>query len=173
VWKGVPVNCGPKGLPFDANLLYRQRGRTLHGRVAASGIAKVTGRYAMTAAAADFDGDGWTDVYVACDSTPSILYRNNRDGTFTDTRVESGVAYGELGNAQAGMGLAVADYDRDGALDLLKTHFADDIPRSTAASARAVRGRRDRGRARVQNRYVEWGAGLPDLDNDGWPDSST
>ena len=78
-------------------------------------MARVTGRYPMTAAAADFDGDGWPDIYVACDSTASILYRNNRDGTFTDTAVESGVAYGEYGDAQAGMGLAVGDYDRDGA----------------------------------------------------------
>jgi enediyne biosynthesis protein E4 len=172
VWKGVPVNCGPKGLPFDANLLYRNAGDGTFTDVSErSGIAKVTGRYAMTAAAADFDGDGWTDVYVACDSTPSILYRNNRDGTFTDTAVESGVAYGELGNAQAGMGLAVSDYDRDGRLDLLKTHFADDIPalyrglgRGLYEDAATTAG------LALQNRYVEWGAALPDLDNDGWPD---
>jgi hypothetical protein len=172
VFKGVPVNCGPKGLPFDANLLYRNRGDGRFEDVSdRSGVAKVTGRYAMTAAAADFDGDGWTDVYVACDSTPSILYRNNRDGTFTDTAVESGVAYGELGNAQAGMGLAVADYDRDGALDLLKTHFSDDIPALYRGLGRGLY--EDVAMAAglsVQNRYVEWGAGLPDLDNDGWPD---
>ena len=71
---------------------------------AASGIAKVTGRYPMTALAADLDGDGWTDIYVACDSTAAILYRNNHDGTFTDVALESGAAYSENGNAQAGMG---------------------------------------------------------------------
>ena len=114
----------------------------------------------MTATAADFDGDGWLDIYVACDSTASILYRNNRDGTFTDVAVESGVAYGEMGNAQAGMGLALGDYDRDGRLDLLKTHFADDIPalyrnlgRGQFEDAATAAG------LAVQNRYVEWGAG--------------
>ena len=125
----------------------------------------------MTAAAADFDGDGWVDVYVACDSTAAILYHNNGDGTFSDRAVRSGSAYDPLGNAQAGMGLAVNDFDRDGRLDLLKTHFADDIPalyrnlggglfEDVAVSAGLG----------VENRHVEWGAGMPDLDNDGWPD---
>jgi hypothetical protein len=108
VWKGVPVNCGPKGLPFDLNQLYRNAGDGTFTDVSErSGIAKVSGRYPMTAVAADLDGDGWVDLYAACDSTPSILYRNNRDGTFTDVAVESGLAYGEFGNAQAGMGLAL------------------------------------------------------------------
>jgi hypothetical protein len=172
VWKGVPVNCGPKGLPFDSNLLFRNAGDGTFTDVSErSGIAKVTGRYPMTAVAADFDTDGWVDLYVACDSTASILYRNNHDGTFTDTAVPSGLAYGELGNAQAGMGLALGDFDRDGQLDVLKTHFADDVPalyralgRGLFEDAATVTG------LGVLNRYVEWGSGLPDLDNDGWPD---
>jgi hypothetical protein len=111
------------------------------------------------------------DIYVACDSTASILYRNNHDGTFTDTAVESGVAYSENGAVQAGMGLAAGDYNRDGRLDLLKTHFADDVPAlyrnlgkglyEDVASAVGIA---------ALNRYVEWGAGMPDLDNDGRPD---
>jgi hypothetical protein len=171
-WKGLPVNCGPKGLATDTNLLYRNNGDgTFTDVSAASGIARVTGRYSMTAAAADLDGDGWIDLYVATDSTAAILYRNNRDGTFTDVALPSGVAYNEMGSPQAGMGLALGDVDADGALDILKTHFADDIP--------ALYRHRGRGLFEdvatqaglgAQNRFVQWGAGLPDLDNDGWMD---
>jgi hypothetical protein len=172
LWKGIPVNCGPKGLPFDTNLLYRNRGDGTFEDVSdRSGVAKVSGRYSMTATAADFDGDGWPDIYVACDSTAAILYRNNHDGTFTDAAMSSGVAYGEFGSAQAGMGLAVGDYDGDGRLDLLKTHFADDVPalyhnlgRGLFEDVAVAAG------LGVMNRYVEWGTGMPDLDNDGRPD---
>jgi hypothetical protein len=172
VWKGIPVNCGPKGLPTDTNLLFHNEGGGSFRDVSApSGVARVVGRYSMTAAAADFDGDAWPDIYVACDSTASILLRNNRDGTFTDSAVESGVAYGEYGAAQAGMGLAAGDYDRDGRIDLLKTHFADDIP---ALYRNLGRGQFEESSVAaglgVQNRYVEWGAGMPDLDNDGRAD---
>ncbi len=172
LWKGIPVNCGPKGLPTDTNLLYHNEGDGTFTDVSEkSGIAKVTGRYSMTATAADLDGDGWTDIYVASDSTAAILYRNNKDGTFTDVAVPSGVAYDEDGRAQAGMGLGLGDYDGDGLLDLLKTHFADDIP---ALYRNLGRGQfEDVAVATglgVMNRYVEWGAGLPDLDNDGFPD---
>ena len=171
-WKGVPVNCGPKGLTTDTNLLYRNNGDGTFADVSeASGVAKVTGRYAMTAAAADFDDDGWIDVYVATDSTAAILYRNNHDGTFTDVALQSGSAYNELGAPQAGMGLGVGDYDADGALDILKTHFADDIP---ALYRNRGHGQFEdvatRAGLSVQNRFVQWGAGLPDLDRDGWMD---
>jgi enediyne biosynthesis protein E4 len=171
-WKGIAVNCGPKGLPTDTNLLYRNEGLGRFSDVSArSGIAQVSGRYPMTAVAVDMDADGWTDIYVASDSTAAILYRNNKDGTFTDVAVESGIAYNDQGGAQAGMGLAVGDYNNDGLLDLIKTHFADDIPslyrnlgkglfEDTATAAGL----------NVQNRHVEWGAGLADFDNDGFMD---
>jgi hypothetical protein len=172
LWKGIPVNCGPKGLPFDSNLLFHNEGDGSFRDVSeGSGVARVVGRYAMTATAADLDGDSWTDIYVACDSTASILYRNQHDGRFSDTALSSGVAYDEYGNAQAGMGLSLGDYDADGLLDLLKTHFADDIP---ALYRNLGRGQfHDAAGAAglgSENRYVEWGAGMPDLDNDGWPD---
>ncbi len=172
LWKGIPVNCGPKGLPTDTNLLYRNRGDgTFEDQSVASGIARVTGRYAMTAVALDLDDDRWLDIYVAADSTAAILYRNNHDGTFSDVAVERGAAYNDLGNPQAGMGIAVGDFNVDGRFDLMKTHFADDIP----ALYRGL----DRGLFEdvatsaglgTQNRHVEWGAGFPDLDNDGLPD---
>jgi enediyne biosynthesis protein E4 len=172
LWKGVPVNCGPKGLPTDTNLLYRNDGDGTFSDVSArSGIDRITGRYSMTAAAADLDADGWTDIYVAADSTAAILYRNNRDGTFTDIAVESGAAFNDQGSAQAGMGLAVSDYNLDGRLDLLKTHFADDLPALYRNLGKALF--EDVAMASglgAQNRHVEWGSGMPDLDNDRLPD---
>ena len=172
LWKGVPVNCGPKGLPTDANLLYRNLGDGRFEDVsAASGIARVRNRYPMSVVAADLDDDGWVDVYVASDSTAAIHYRNNRDGTFTDVALAQGTAFSETGTPQAGMGAAAGDIDADGRIDLVKTHFADDIP----ALYRALGNGRFEEIAMAAglgslNRYVEWGVGLPDLDNDGWHD---
>jgi len=171
-WKGIAVNCGPKGLPFARNWLYHNNGDGTFTDVSdKSGISQVKERYPMTAAAADFDEDGWTDIYVACDSTASILYHNNHDGTFTDVALESGAAYNEDGQPQAGMGLAIGDYNGDGHLDIFKTHFADDIPvlyrnlgKGMFEDATMATG------LGSVTRYVEWGAGMPDLDNDGWPD---
>jgi hypothetical protein len=172
LWKGIPVNCGPKGLPSDTNLLYHQeRDGTFRDVSVESGIAAVRNRYSMTAAAADFDGDGWVDIYVASDSTAAILYRNRGDGTFTDVALPSGVAFSENGMAQAGMGLAVGDFNADGRLDLLKTHFADDIPALYRSLGNGVfEDTATAAGLAVRNRYVQWGAGMPDLDNDGWPD---
>src|SRR5882762_9486808 len=129
LWKGIPVNCGPKGLSTDTNLLYHNKGDGTFTDVSeSSGIAKVHDRYAMTAVVTDFNDDGWPDIYVACDSTASILYRNNHDGTFTDVAIETGAAYNEDGQAQAGMGVTVCDYNGDGLVDIFKTHFAEDLP---------------------------------------------
>jgi hypothetical protein len=171
-WKGIPVNCGPKGLPFAHNWLYRNNGNSTFTDVSeASGIGKVTGRYPMSVAAADFDEDGWIDLYVACDSTASIFYHNNGNGTFTDIALESGSAYNEDGQPQAGMGLGIGDFNRDGHLDIFKTHFADDTPVLYRNSGKGmfedVTLAAGFGAA---TKYISWGAGMPDVDNDGWPD---
>jgi len=172
VWKGIPVNCGPKGLPFARNWLYRNNGDSTFTDVSEqAGIGRIRERYPMSSAAADFNEDGWNDLYVACDSTASILYMNGRNGTFTDVALENGVAFNEDGNAQAGMGLGIGDYNRDGRLDIFKTHFADDTPvlyrnlgRGAFEDVTMAAG------FVAATRFVSWGAGMPDLDNDGWPD---
>ncbi|MGH9741643.1 MAG: CRTAC1 family protein, partial [Candidatus Acidiferrum sp.] len=171
-WKGVPVECGPRGLPTGRHSLYRNNGDGTFTDVSEhAGIAKATGCYGMTVVAADFDEDGWTDVFVACDSTPSLLFMNNHDGTFREEGVVRGVALSDDGEEQAGMGVGVGDYDLDGHLDLFKTHFADD---ANGLFHNDGHGNFDdvtrRSRVGVETRYICWGAGMVDLDNDGYPD---
>ncbi len=174
MWKGVAVNCGPKGLPTDTNLLYHNNGDGTFTDVSdKSGISKVTGRYAMTAVVTDYDDDGWSDIYIACDSTASILYRNNKDGTFTDTALESGVAYSEDGNAQAGMGLGIGDYNGDGFVDIFKTHFSDDLPALYRNTGRGMFDDASRLAGFDHTKYVQWGTGMFDFDGDGWADIFT
>jgi enediyne biosynthesis protein E4 len=171
-WKGLPVECGPRGLPPGYHSLYRNNGNGTFTDVSGpTRISQVDGRYGMTAVSADFDEDGWPDIYVACDSTPSVLLVNNRKGAFTEEGVLRGVALSEDGREQAGMGVGVGDYDLDGHLDLLKTHFADDTNGlyhndGTGNFEDVTRS----AKVGVETRYICWGAGMMDLDNDGWPD---
>ena len=174
LWKGIAVNCGPKGLPTETNLLYHNNGDGTFADVSeSSGISKVRDRYAMTAVVTDFNDDGWPDIYVACDSTASILYKNNRDGSFADVAVETGAAYNEDGQAQAGMGVTVGDYNGDGHVDIFKTHFADDLPILYKNSGRAFFEDSSRAAGFDHTPFVQWGTGLVDFDNDGWPDVFT
>jgi len=174
LWKGVPVNCGPRGFPTDTNLFFRNRGDgTFEDVSQASGIGRVQGKFAMTALVTDYNNDSWPDIYVACDSTACILYRNNRDGTFTDVALEAGAAYSEDGQSQAGMGIATGDYDGDGLLDIFKTHFADDLPVLYRNTGEGYFEDASRAAGFDHTRYVQWGTGLADLDNDTWPDVFT
>src|SRR5438309_848097 len=171
-WKGVPVECGPRGLPTGRHSLYRNNGDGTFTDVSQkAGIASATECYGMTVVAADLDEDGWPDIYVACDSTPSLLFMNNHDGTFREEGVVRGVSLSDDGMEQAGMGVGVGDYDLDGHLDLFKTHFAED---ANGLYHNDGKGKFDdvtrAARIGVETRYICWGAGIVDLDNDGHPD---
>lgn len=172
IWKGVPVECGPRGLPYTGNLLYHNLGGGKFSDVSkASGMAETNGHYCLSVTPFDYNLDGWPDIYIACDSTPSILYRNNHDGTFTDVAPDAYVAYSEDGREQAGMGSTVADYDNDGWPDLFKTNFSDDTSslyhgnRDGTFTSTIV----DAGLG-LNTAYLGWGAMFLDVDNDGWPD---
>ena len=171
-YKGVPVACGPPGLTGGKNLLYRNLGGGKFADVSASsGITRASGTYALGASTLDFDDDGWVDLYVANDSNPSALYRNNRDGTFTDIGVAAGCAYSQDGKPQAGMGVAVGDYDRDGRMDIFKTNFAGDTSTLYANAGRLQCEDRTFAAGLGRNtRWLGWGVGFLDLDLDGWLD---
>jgi hypothetical protein len=171
-WKGVAVNCGPRGLPTGFVQLFHNTGDGTFTVVSKqSGVAAASGSYPMTCVAADYDNDGWPDIYVACDSTPSWLFHNQRDGTFREEALERGVALSEDGLEQAGMGVAVGDFDLDGNPDIFKTNFADD---TNVLYRNDGKGNFDdltvHSGLGVETRYVGWGAGMIDLDNDGLPD---
>ena len=171
-WKGIPVECGPRGLQTGRHSLYHNNGDgTFTDVTEHAGISRATPSYGMTVVAADFDEDGWPDIYVACDSTPSLLFINNHDGTFREEGVLRGAALSDDGMEQAGMGLGIGDYDLDGHLDLFKTHFADDANILYHNDGKAnLEDATTSSRLAVETRYVCWGAGILDLDNDGYPD---
>ncbi|HEX4165836.1 MAG TPA: CRTAC1 family protein [Bryobacteraceae bacterium] len=170
-WKGIPVMCGPRGLPLARNILYHNNHDGTFTDVSGpAGILKPGGRYGLGVVAADLDNDGWPDIYVACDMTPSLLFHNKHDGTFEERGAEAGVAFNFDGALQAGMGIAIADYDGDGRLDIAKTNFSGDLTSLfhnddgkffTDVSREAGLGARQ---------YLGWGVAFVDVDNDGWRD---
>jgi hypothetical protein len=172
IWKGVPVMCGPRGLHAAKNILYHNLGGGKFEDVTVkSHIDQTPGHYSLSVSTLDYDNDGWPDIYVACDSTPSILYHNNHDGTFTDVAVVAGAAFNEDGRAQAGMGSTVADFNGDGTLDIFRTNFSDDTStlyrnngNGTFDDVTYAAG------LGLHTQYLGWGAMFFDFDNDGWPD---
>ncbi len=168
-YKGLMVACGPNGLPKTGSKLFRNRGDGQFTDVSdASGVARAELGYGLGVLASDFDDDGWPDIYVANDGEPSHLFWNNRDGTFTEDGLATGVATSMDGRTQAGMGVAAGDYDGDGYLDIFKTNFSEDLPN-------LYRYRGDRTFDEVTTsaglgvnfRYLGWGCGLIDFDHDG------
>jgi hypothetical protein len=168
----VPVFCGPNGVPQERYRLYHNNGDGTFTDVSErSGILAVKPNYPLSVSAADFDGDGWPDIYVACDTSPSLLFRNNRDGTFTERGLESGVSLNEDGREQGGMGLGIGDFDTDGNLDILKTHFSADTNILYKSNGKgSFRDVTTRAGLAVETRFVGWGAAIQDFDNDGLPD---
>jgi hypothetical protein len=172
VWKGVPVMCGPRGLMPDKNILYHNLGRGKFEDVTTRAhIDQTPGHYCFSVSTLDYNNDGWPDIYVACDSTPSILYRNNRDGTFTDVGIIAGAALNEDGREQAGMGSTVGDYDGDGNLDIFRTNFSDDTASLYHNNGDGTFSDRTfPAGLGLLTRHLGWGAMFFDFDNDGWPD---
>lgn len=171
-FRGVPVHCGPRGLPLSTNLLFRNQGDgTFRDVSTESGIAKANPTYGMTVVAADFNEDGWTDIFVASDSTPNLLFINQHDGTFKEEGLERGVSLSDDGMEQANMGVAVGDFNRSGHLDIFTTHFCDDTPVLYRNSGKAdFADVTEASGFGVETRYVDWGTGFEDFDNDGSPD---
>src|SRR5215467_284064 len=172
MWKGVPVMCGPRGLPWGKNILYHNLGNGAFEDVTKKAkIDQTNGHYAFSVSTLDYDDDGWPDIFVACDSTASILYHNNHDGTFTDVAVISGAAFNDDGREQAGMGSTVGDYDGDGRLDIFKTNFSDDT--STLLHNNGDGTFDDKtfpAGFGLNTQYLGWGTMFVDVDNDGWAD---
>jgi enediyne biosynthesis protein E4 len=171
-YEGVPIFCGPAGLAVPQHFLYRNNGDGTFADVSKqSGIGAIRGSYGFTALAFDADEDGWQDIFVACDATPSLLLMNNHDGTFREEGLLRGVALGSGGEPLGGMGISPGDYDLDGHLDLIKTHFQK---QSTGIYHNNGKGEFEDvtvpAGLNPERRFISWGTALQDFDNDGYPD---
>ena len=172
-YKGVPVQCGPRGLPGAGDSLFHNNGDGTFTDVSKkAGVSDADGYYGLGVICSDFDDDGLVDIYVANDSTPNFLYHNNGDGTFKEVGFTSGTAVNDNGSEQGSMGVTVGDYDHDGRFDLFVTNFADeyntlyhddghgsftDVSYAAKLAAASLP-------------YVGWGTKFFDFDNDGWVD---
>jgi len=172
-YHGLAVQCGPRGLKGAGDLLFHNNGDGTFTDVSkAAGVDDPHGYYGLGTIWSDFNEDGRLDLFVANDSTPNFLYRNDGKGHFTDVAFLAGAAVSQDGSEQAGMGVALGDYLHTGRLSLFVTHFSEEY---------AALFRNDGGmsftdvsfQAGVANPtipYVGWGTAFFDFDNDGWPD---
>jgi hypothetical protein len=171
-YRGIPVQCGPRGLPGEGDLLFRNEGDGRFTEVgAAAGVSDPRGYFGLGVAWFDYNDDGWPDLYVADDSTPSLLYQNQKDGTFKEVGFPMGVAVSDDGGEQGGMGLAIGDFDRSGRLGIFKTNFAEEhnnLYRNEGTHFTDVTFRA--GTGAVSLPFVGWGTAFLDYDNDTWPD---
>ena len=172
LYKGIMVACGPPGMLGDSDILYHNNGDgTFTDVTEAAGIKNAQGTYGLGVLTGDFDNDGWPDIYVANDSTPSALFQNKRNGKFEDIAVDAGCALSPDGKPQAGMGVSAADYDLDGNLDIVKTNFAGDTPSLYHGIGKGnFEDNTFLGGLGAHTQYLGWGVGFLDFDNDGWPD---
>jgi len=171
-YKGIFVACGPPGLAGAKNLLYHNNGNGTFSDVSQkAGMWNAIGTYGLSVAASDLDNDGWPDIYVANDSAPATLYLNQHDGTFKDVAIENGAALSAEAKPQAGMGVSIGDYNRDGNLDIVKTNFAGDTDSLyTNLGDGVFEDRTYPSGLGVNTRLLGWGVGFFDMDNDGWLD---
>lgn len=169
-YRGIRVQCGPRGLPGERDYFYRNKGDGTFEEIADKiGVSDKSKYFGLGVVWADYDNDGWLDLYVADDSSPNYLYKNNRDGTLTDVSFESGTSYGGSGEEQGSMGVSIADYDNDGRLDIFVTNFENEY--NTLYRNLGEKGFLDISAesrlAQVSKPYVGWGTAFVDFDNDG------
>ena len=171
-YKGIVVACGPPGLEGGKNLLYHNNGNGTFTDVSErAGMWGTLGTYALSCGVADLDNDGFPDIYVANDSTSATFYQNQKDGTFKDQAIEAGVAYSPDGKPQAGMGVSIGDYNRDGLLDIVKTNFAGDTDSLYMnLGDGSFDDRTYQAGLGMNTRLLGWGVSFIDIDNDGWLD---
>ena len=171
-YKGIQVACGPPGLEGGKNLLYRNNGDgTFTDVTEKAGMNGTLGTYALSCVAADLDATGWPNIYVANDSTSATYYVNQKDGTFRDQAIEAGVAYSPDGKPQAGMGVSIGDYNRDGLFDIVKTNFAGDTDSLYMnLGDGSFDDRTYQAGLGINTRLLGWGVSFMDIDNDGWLD---
>jgi hypothetical protein len=171
-YMGTDVMCGPLGLDGERDTLYRNNGDgTFSDATTEAGIDD-PGYYGFGVAFTDFDNDGWPDIFVANDSVPNLLFQNNTDGTFTEIGLISGTALNEQGREQSGMGVAVADYDANGLMDIMVTNFSHDTNTlyQNFGGMLFIDSTLQAGLGELSLPYLGWGVSFADLDNDGLQD---